>query len=158
MKGFSLGPEKNWTFSHSVWKSPKISYLFNDSGFQISNQLKARKILRFSRQIEGFNYLRISWGNFLQVENGTLFNDNWNCVFSVKKTVKKTISSLFSPRVKKTVKKTISSSFSSLVEKTVKKNPKTVFSSLKTHNSSYHWTKFHSQLVKSLLMKSFFLA
>ena len=100
----------------------------------------------------------ISWGNFLQVENGTLFNDNWNCVFSVKKTVKKTISSLFSPRVKKTVKKTISSSFSSLVEKTVKKNPKTVFSSLKTHNSSYHWTKFHSQLVKSLLMKSFFLA
>ena len=68
----------------------------------------------------------ISWGNFLQVENGTLFNDNWNCVFSVKKTVKKTISSLFSPRVKKTVKKTISSSFSSLVEKTVKKNPKTV--------------------------------
>ena len=52
----------------------------------------------------------ISWGNFLQVENGTLFNDNWNCVFSVKKTVKKTISS----------------SFSSLVEKTVKKNPKTV--------------------------------
>ena len=37
----------------------------------------------------------ISWGNFLQVENGTLFNDNWNCVFSVKKTVKKTISFLF---------------------------------------------------------------
>ena len=52
----------------------------------------------------------ISWGNLLQVENGTLFNDNRNWVFSVKKTVKKTITS----------------SFSSLVKKTVKKNPKGV--------------------------------
>ena len=76
----------------------------------------------------------ISWANFLQVENGTLFNDNWNCVFSVKKTVKKTITS----------------SFSSLVEKTVMKNAKGVksfFQPMKKKtgktwsNSGQNWTK-----------------